>query len=60
MGMSCSWRQPHVLLIFYRQFSVSELATVAELHLHSDAHFDSSDGATLIHEQESCLRCFLP
>ena len=51
------WHHPLVLLIFYLQFPIAELAAVAELHLHSDAHFDGTDGANLIHEQERCLQC---
>ena len=55
--LSHFWHHPLVLLIFYLQFPIAELAAVAELHLHSDAHFDGTDGANLIHEQERCLQC---
>ena len=54
------WHHSLFALIFYLQFPIAELAAIAELHLHSDVHFDGADGATLIHEQERCLQRFLP
>jgi hypothetical protein len=54
------WHHSLFALIFYLQFPIAELAAIAELHLHSDAHFDDKDGATLIHEDERCLQRFLP
>ncbi len=57
---SCIWHHPLALLISYLQVPIAELAAIAELYLFDGKDFDGKDAATLVHEQERCLQCFLP